>query len=121
MMGRFETVVIGDTTTRLFVAGDGRPGWAGVAVFHAWWGLNDDVVAYADRLAEAGFAVVAPDMFGGQVATTIEGAEELSGGADEKAINVIALARQPDAAGLAFERTVAFLRQRLGSLESTRG
>ena len=30
---------------------------------YAWWGLNEDVIAYADRLAEAGFAVIALDMF----------------------------------------------------------
>jgi carboxymethylenebutenolidase len=91
-MGNFEILTVGDDRTRLYVAGADQPGSAGVVVFHPWWGLNDDVVAYADRLAGAGFAVVAPDMFGGQVATTIEGAQELAGGADEEAINVIALA-----------------------------
>ena len=30
---------------------------SGVLVLHAWWGLNDDVIAYADRLAASGFAV----------------------------------------------------------------
>ena len=64
----------------------------GVAVFHAWWGLNDDVVAFADRLAGAGFAVIAPDLFGGEVATTIEGAERLARGADEAAGDAIARA-----------------------------
>ncbi len=90
-MGGFEAIEIGDATTSLYVAGD-EPSAPGVVVFHAWWGLNEDVVAYADRLAGAGFAVVAPDMFGGRVATTIEGAEVLAGRADEEAINVIALA-----------------------------
>jgi len=92
IMSGFETVVSRDTTTRLYVAGDVRPGSAGVVAFHAWWGLNDDIVAYADRLAAAGFAVVAPDLFGGQVASTIEEADRLAGAADEAAINAIALA-----------------------------
>ena len=54
--------------------------------------MNDDVVAYADRLASAGFAVVAPDMFGGHVVSTIDDAEKLARSADEQAINGIALA-----------------------------
>jgi carboxymethylenebutenolidase len=51
---------------------------AGVVVLHAWWGLNDDVEAYADRLAEQGYAVLAPDMFKGQVTDQIPEAERLS-------------------------------------------
>lgn len=46
----------------------------GVLVLHAWWGLNGDVKAYCDRLAEAGFVAFAPDLFDGKVATTEEGA-----------------------------------------------
>ncbi len=91
-MGEFETVEISDTTTRQFEAGDVQPGSPGVVVLHPWWGLNDDVVAYADRLGEAGFAAVAPDLFGGQVATTVEDAERLAGAADEAAIDAIVLA-----------------------------
>jgi carboxymethylenebutenolidase len=90
-MGEFETVDRGDKTIRLYAAGDDRPGAPGVLVLHPWWGLNDDVVAYADRLAGEGLAVVAPDMFGGQVATTIEDAERLAKAADEAAIDSIAL------------------------------
>ena len=56
---------------------------AGVVVLHPWWGLNDDVIAYADRLADAGFAVAAPDLYAGQVASTIPEAEGLSDSLDE--------------------------------------
>jgi carboxymethylenebutenolidase len=97
-MGEFEKLHAGETTTRLYLAGDVTPGSPGVVVFHPWWGLNDDVVAYADRLAGAGFAVVAPDFFGGQVASTIEEAERLAGAADEAAVDAIALATVDDLA-----------------------
>lgn len=90
-MGEFETVERGDMTIRLYSAGDDRPGASGVLVLHPWWGLNDDVVAYADRLAGEGFMVAAPDMFGGQVATTVEDAERLAKAADEAAIDTITL------------------------------
>ncbi len=91
-MGTFERIEVGGTTSRLYAAGDVGPGAAGVVVFHPWWGLNDDVIAFADRLAAAGFTVVAPDLFGGRVASTVEGAERLAGGADEAAVDAIALA-----------------------------
>ena len=90
-MGEFETIESGDKTIRLYSAGEDRAGAGGVLVLHPWWGLNDDVVAYADRLAGEGFAVAAPDMFGGQVATTVEDAERLAKAADEDAINTIVL------------------------------
>jgi carboxymethylenebutenolidase len=91
-MGGFETVDAGGTPLRLYVAGNMAPGTPGIVLFHAWWGLNDDVVAFAERLAAAGFAVVAPDMFGGEVASTIEEADRLSGSSDQKAVSAIALA-----------------------------
>jgi carboxymethylenebutenolidase len=48
----------------------------GVLVLHAWWGLNTFFRSICDRLATAGFIALAPDMFGGQVAHTIEEAEQ---------------------------------------------
>lgn len=65
---------------------------AGVLVLHPWWGLNDDVVAYAERLASAGFAVAAPDLFDGQVATTIPEAEAISDALVEDVADAIVLA-----------------------------
>jgi carboxymethylenebutenolidase len=90
-MGEFETLEAGDATARLYVAGDFGSG-AAVVVLHPWWGLNDDVIAYADRLVAEGYAVVAPDMFSGQVATAIEDADRLSSGVDEEVGKAITLA-----------------------------
>jgi carboxymethylenebutenolidase len=50
---------------------------AGVLVIHAWWGLNDFFKGVCDRLAQAGFVAVAPDLFEGQVATTPTDAQRL--------------------------------------------
>jgi carboxymethylenebutenolidase len=83
-MTDFDEIRVGDEPHRAYVRiPDGAT--AGVVVLHAWWGLNDDVLAYADRLADAGFAVLAPDMFEGAVATEIEDAEKLSAKGDEGA------------------------------------
>jgi carboxymethylenebutenolidase len=65
---------------------------AGVIVIHPWWGRNADVLAYADRLAESGFAVAAPDLFDGQVATTIDEADRLSSTVNEDIADATVLA-----------------------------
>jgi carboxymethylenebutenolidase len=91
-MGEFETLEAGEETPRLYVAGDPGAGASGVVLLHAWWGLNDDVIAYADRLAAAGFVVAAPDMFGGRVATTIDDADRLSSSSDDAALGAVVLA-----------------------------
>lgn len=70
---------------------DGGSG-PGVLALHAWWGLNDCFRAICDRLAAAGFVVLAPDLFGGAVARTVEQAEALVGQADSPAIERVALA-----------------------------
>jgi carboxymethylenebutenolidase len=82
-LGRRRPLKIGHSTTTMHLALPASPARAGVIVLHPWWGLNDDVIAYADRLAEAGFAAAAPDLYGGQVATTISEAEGLSDSLDE--------------------------------------
>jgi carboxymethylenebutenolidase len=54
----------------------------GILVLHAWWGLNQFFKALCDRLADEGFVALAPDLLGGQVATTIDDAEAQLAGAD---------------------------------------
>jgi carboxymethylenebutenolidase len=49
----------------------------GVLVLHAWWGLNDTIKAFCNRLAESGFTAFAPDLYHGKVADTIADAETL--------------------------------------------
>lgn len=50
----------------------------GVVVLHAWWGLTEPFRQVCDRLAEAGFVALAPDLYQGKTATTVEEAEALA-------------------------------------------
>ncbi|MCA9900583.1 MAG: dienelactone hydrolase family protein [Anaerolineales bacterium] len=61
----------------------------GVLVLHPWWGLNEDIKNVADRLAAAGFVALAPDLYDGRIATTIEQAEAYSGLMDSDAAETI--------------------------------
>ncbi|MEM7198995.1 MAG: dienelactone hydrolase family protein [Planctomycetota bacterium] len=71
---RGETVEIAGTSSYLSLPADGKPPLGGVVVIHEWWGLNDHIKHWADRLAEDGFAAVAVDLYGGKVATEREDA-----------------------------------------------
>ena len=39
----------------------------GVVVIQEWWGVQGQIKSVCDRLAEAGFTALAPDLFGGKV------------------------------------------------------
>lgn len=65
----------------------------GVLVLHAWWGRTDFIHRVCDRLATAGFVALAPDLYGGPTAATIEQAQALA-----DAYSVDAAARTANAA-----------------------
>ena len=52
---------------------------AGVVLLHAWWGRTPWFVALGGRLADAGFEVAVPDLYGdGRTTDSVEEAEALS-------------------------------------------
>ncbi len=62
--------------TAYVVAPDSGAG-PGVLVLHAWWGLTPFFRSVADRLADAGFVALAPDLFAGETADTPDEAKDL--------------------------------------------
>lgn len=61
-------------------------GGPGVLVLHAWWGLTPFFKGLCDRLAEAGFVALAPDLYQGRTAQTVAEAEQLEQHASEEDI-----------------------------------
>ena len=84
-MGQRQNLQSGDTTAEYYLALPASGTGPGVLVLHAWWGLTADFTAVCDRLAEAGFVALAPDLYHGQIATTREQAEQLSSALDGEA------------------------------------
>lgn len=66
-----------------YLAVPGRGTGPGILVLHPWWGLNNTMKEVCNRLATEGFITCAPDLYHGQIATTIEEAEQLSNKLDD--------------------------------------
>ncbi len=57
---------------------------AGVVVLHEWWGLTEPFRQACDRLAEAGFVALAPDLYRGKTTTSVEEANALGSALDQR-------------------------------------
>lgn len=91
-MGEWLTIDTSDSEVRGYLAvPDGGSG-PGVLVCHAWWGLNEFFVGLCDRLAGEGFVALAPDMYGGQVASTVAEAEAAVGTLTSETARAVATA-----------------------------
>ena len=55
----------------------------GVVVLHAWWGLTEPFRQFCDRLAEAGFVALAPDLYHGKTTASVEEARALGEALDQ--------------------------------------
>ena len=51
----------------------------GVVVIQEWWGLDEEVKSVADRLAQAGYRALVPDLYRGKLALEANEAEHLMG------------------------------------------
>jgi carboxymethylenebutenolidase len=58
-------------------------GGPGVLVLHAWWGLTEPFRKICDRLAEAGFVALAPDLYHGKTTALVEEAQALGAALDQ--------------------------------------
>src|SRR5689334_14225777 len=69
-------IQVNDTKANAYLASP-QNGGPGVLVLHAWWGLKPFFKQVCDQLAEQGFTALAPDLYQGRVAKTIDEAKAL--------------------------------------------
>jgi carboxymethylenebutenolidase len=77
-----EIQVDGRTISAYLAVPEGGSG-PGVLVLHAWWGLTDVFKRVCDRLAEAGFVALAPDLYHGKTTASVEEAQALGAALDQ--------------------------------------
>ncbi|KYF50983.1 dienelactone hydrolase, partial [Sorangium cellulosum] len=83
------------TKAYLSLPKDAKPPIPGLVVIHEWWGLNEHIKHWTDRLAEDGYAALAVDMYGGKVATTPDDAMAAMKAVDEaKGLEVVRAAHR---------------------------
>jgi len=63
-------------TVQGYLAESAAPG-PGVVVIQEWWGLNDQIRGVAERLAQAGYHALVPDLYRGQSTLEAEEAHHL--------------------------------------------
>ncbi|MBI5850561.1 MAG: dienelactone hydrolase family protein [Planctomycetes bacterium] len=87
-----EEIEIDGAKAYLALPADASAPLPAVLVIHEWWGLNDHVKHWTDRLAADGYAALAIDLYGGTVATTREEAATAMRAVDEAAARATLLA-----------------------------
>ncbi len=70
-------------TSSAYLAEPTQGSGPGVLVLHAWWGLTEPFRQICDRLAQAGFVALAPDLYHGKTTTSVEEAEVLARALDQ--------------------------------------
>lgn len=96
---RGEELQLAGTKAYLSIPKNATAPLPAVIVIHEWWGLNDHIKHWTDRLAEDGYVALAVDLYGGQVATDPDTAMKLMKAVDENTAYAILSAAKAYLAG----------------------
>jgi len=86
-MGQKEKYQAGEELATAYISIPVSGKGPGVIVLHAWWGLNNFFMQLCDQLSQEGFVALAPDLYHGKVAVTIDEAKELRSKVERKVAN----------------------------------
>jgi carboxymethylenebutenolidase len=70
------TIDLGGSRAYLSLPPNAKAPYPGIIVIHEWWGLNNHIQHWSDRLAAEGYAALAVDLYGGRVASSPDSAME---------------------------------------------
>jgi carboxymethylenebutenolidase len=65
-----QMVQLSSSRAYLSLPANAKPPLPALVVIHEWWGLNEHIEHWSDRLAADGYAALAVDLYGGKVAKT---------------------------------------------------
>jgi carboxymethylenebutenolidase len=84
MTGRMIDFHANGSTAPGYLATPDAAAGPGVVVLHEWWGLTEPIRQACDRLAEAGFVALAPDLYRGKTTAKVEEADALGSALDQQ-------------------------------------
>jgi carboxymethylenebutenolidase len=84
MPGRMITFDTAGTPAPGYLATPDVATGPGVVVLHAWWGLTEPFRQVCDRLAQAGFVALAPDLYRGKTTAAVAEAKALGAALDQQ-------------------------------------
>lgn len=90
-------------------------GAPGVLVLHAWWGLKPFFKQVCDQLAAQGFTVLAPDLYQGHIAKTIDEAKNLMEKRDSELMGAIVKAAKDHLSSLGNGKPIGVLGFSMGA------
>jgi carboxymethylenebutenolidase len=105
---------VNDKTTNAYLA-EPQNGGPGILVLHAWWGLKPFFKQVCDQLAKQGFTVLAPDLYQGRIATTIDEAKALMEQRDSELMGDIVKAAKDRLASLSVGKPIGVIGFSMGA------
>ena len=81
---RGKMIQLKEAKAYLSLPAKGKAPFPAVVVIHEWWGLNEHIRYWADRLADDGYAALAVDLYGGKVANNRDDAMKYMRAVDDK-------------------------------------